>query len=163
MMPLFASPDFGAGAMAACMLLLFFLGFFLVVGIVGALVIRSFWPQRAQGSQEQGATVHQGPLAGCFSVLLCGVVVSVLGTCLLPPVIFSLYFRRGPADPNRFSVEPGMTTEEVTAKYGQPHAKYVSEDGEEGWNYHTDRWGCGIGFIHVRFDRNGRVTGSSYH
>jgi hypothetical protein len=161
-MTLFASPDFGAGAMAAGVLLVGFLVVFFLVGVAGAVVTRAIWPVKRTADSQPGGSAGPTPAAGCLNVLLCGVVVSLLGTCLLPRPIFSLYFGRAPADPNRFRIETGMTEEEVITNYGHPHERYLSGDGEQ-WNYNTDNWGCGISFISVRFDREGRVERFSHH
>jgi hypothetical protein len=162
-MTLFASPDFGAGAMAAAVLLAFFLAAFLLLGMAFALVVHSCWPARKAAEGRQGHPVAASPAAGFVRILLCGVVVSVLGTCLLPRPLFSLYFGRAPADPATFRVEPGMTEEEVVARNGHPHEKDESVAGESRWNYYTDNWGCGINSIILRFDPEGRVRTVSYH
>ena len=161
-MTLFASPDFGASGMYALHLLIFFLELFMLIGIAGALLIRSFRSRRKVADGQQRSQAKPSPVAEFFRILLCCAVVSVLGTYFLPRPIFSLYYGRSPADSTSFHIAPGMTEEEVVSRYGQPHAKYEEGDGES-WNYHTDNWGCGISIFNVQFDRKGRVTSCSYH
>ncbi len=162
-MSLFGSPDFGAGAMASLMFLVGFLAVFLIVGIALAMVFRHR-PHRLDGIDGEQNSPGEGKRSGgSLRVLMYGSAVSLLATCLLPRPIFCLYYGRDRADVNRLWVEQGMSEEEVIAKYGRPHEKYRNGDGEEEWHYHTDTWGSGAALICVRFDRDGRVTGSSNH
>jgi hypothetical protein len=163
MMPLFASPDFGTAAFAALVLLIGFMAVFMLIGIVGALAVRALHQRMKRPSDLRDGPDGAKPAPGCLRIILYGFAVSILGTCLLPRPIFCLYFGRDRADPNGLHVEKGMTEEEVIAKCGRPHEKYQKADGEVEWHYHTDRWGSGVHFDIIRFDREGRVGGSSTH
>jgi hypothetical protein len=162
-MCLFASPDFGAGASALLVLLIFFLVVFMLIGVAGALATRSLYRGTKWSKRVQARPDDPNRAGEYLRILLFGGFVSVLGTCLLPRPICCLYFGRDRADSSEFDVEVGMTQEEVRAKYGRPHKHYESYGGGTEWQYYTDRWGIGISFINVRFNQQGRVEWSSYH
>ena len=147
-MILLATPDFGAGAMAAGIICLAWI-VVLVLALIGL-----WWGWKFLGSAS--------PARKRVGMILIGVSLLVPLSCWAGPL---LHFRAVHGSfPLKFSpsgkINKGMTKAQVTAILGEPHHRW-GENDEETWAYYMDVYG--IADFFVRFNAAGKVTGTFFH
>jgi SmpA / OmlA family len=142
---IFATPDFGAGAFAALLLLLAWAATLALVA--GGAV----WGARLLYSKSR--IVRRGGL-----IFLLGSLSVPLFCCLAPPCIIRIAYGNFPIGGRpQGKINEGMSSDEVAAVLGTPHERFKEQDGER-WYYWCDSFG--IGWFCVRFGPEGRVTGT---
>ena len=143
-MPLFATPDFGAGAtIAGCAMLVYLAAF----GLALVASLRGLWLLTGGPSPRARKWGIALTAAGCLIPCFC---------CLAPLCVVGVTtgnFQTWGYVDGKVSV--GMSREDVAARLGKPHEHYADDDGES-WYYYADS--LGVGYTCVRFGPDGRVT-----
>jgi SmpA/OmlA family protein len=142
-MVIFATPDFGAGAFVA--------GIVMLAGAITLILVAAGFIGGAILLRSRSIIVRR---VGWF-VLLGSAAVPPL-CCVVPPYIIRVEYGNYPiGDYADDKVHEGMSQDEVAAALGTPHERFKVQDGE-AWYYWCDsfgiRWSC------VRFGADGRVT-----
>jgi ABC-type dipeptide/oligopeptide/nickel transport system permease component len=141
-MVIFATPDFGAGAaIAGIVLLAWAATLVVVVGgvIVGASLLRS----KALFFKRGGMILL---LASLSVPLFC---------CLGPPCLIRVAYGNFPIGSFPYNkIKEGMAPEEVIAVLGPPHERVMTGNGEN-WYYWRDSFD--INWVCVEFGTDGRV------
>jgi hypothetical protein len=140
--PLFATPDFGTGAL----IMLFVFAVWAVVLLLAGVGILC----------GAGLLTSKSPKIRAWGLaLLLGSGLVPLLCCLGPPQIIRVAYGNYPVGSDaRHQVKKGMSAEEVRAALGSPHRRSEGPDGE-GWYYWIDSFGAS--WFCVDFGPEGRV------